>query len=94
MAAASPAPKPLIYCNSDVSGRVQDHIVSVCAHPSRDLVGVGDIVGKITLYEISVFTSVDHYLHMLCMLGIHTKQMSSVAEWHLSHLSMDTPAEC
>lgn len=40
-----PAPKPLVY-----SGGVSEaHIVSICAHPSRDLLGVGDIVGKITL---------------------------------------------
>ena len=64
MAAKCPAPKPLVYCSGDASGAIQDHIVSICTHPSRDLVGVGDIAGKITLYVKYLLLLSTFYLHM------------------------------
>lgn len=43
-------PEPLIYSRGGDSEVLEEHIVSICTHPSRDLLAVGDIVGKITLY--------------------------------------------
>lgn len=45
-----PCPEPLIYSRGGESEILEDHIVSICTHPSRDILAVGDIVGKITSY--------------------------------------------
>lgn len=37
-------PSTRLYCESE------DHIVSISTHPSQDILAVGDIGGKITLY--------------------------------------------
>lgn len=66
------APIPLIYCSGsgdEVRGELQDHIVSISSHPSRDLLGVGDIVGNITLYVSGSFYFYDLYLISLWPAG-------------------------
>lgn len=79
------APIPLIYCSGsgdEVRGELQDHIVSISSHPSRDLLGVGDIVGNITLYVSGSFYFYDLYLISLWPAGhadILTEQVSSAA---------------
>lgn len=52
------SPHPLVY-GADSREVLADHIVAICCHPTRDLLGVGDIVGKITLYEDVVFACDD-----------------------------------
>jgi hypothetical protein len=88
---AALAPKPLIYGGASGDQGVGGHIVSITTHPSRDILGVGDIVGKITLYVNSVFTVDDLYL---ILTDIPTEKMRSARRWPLSLLRRASHAEC
>ena len=48
---ADQPPHTLVYCPPCGPDVLQDNVVSISAHPTQDLLAVGDIAGKITMYD-------------------------------------------
>lgn len=77
------APKPLLLSS-------EDQIVSSNVHPTQNVLAVGDIAGKLTVYYFECMLLSTFTKHLFC-LGIPSEQVRSAVRFAASLHRLDTP---